>query len=197
MASKAVVCCRDAPTAFAPAIQRHPIQTPAGVRLEIPHHPLRRHLRADHRVHVITSHMRRQQAPTAMCTRLLNRLQHSAAADLIQVVGSLIHSFRLGRYPRGSGFQDRGPVHIVRAVYGAGFGAVQVASVAGKGDQVGHWMCQFYRSLTVAALTRVFVERSELPTCPTKIFSPLSKIGRKPPICKMSLPRNGTRWGNL
>jgi hypothetical protein len=41
----------------------------------------------------------------------------------------------------------------VPAVDGAGYAAVQVASVAGKGDQVNHWICpKFYRSLTVAAL---------------------------------------------
>ena len=39
---------------------------------------------------------------------------------------------------RGIYFQDRGSRGIVPAVDGAGFTAVQVASVASKGDQVNH-----------------------------------------------------------
>jgi len=53
-------------------------------------------------------------------------------------------------------FQDWSPRGIVRAVNGAGFAAVQMASVAGKGDRINHGIStQFYRSLTVAALIGV------------------------------------------
>jgi hypothetical protein len=70
------------------------------------------------------------------------------------------HQFRLESDARGICLQDRGSSGIVPAVDGAGYAAVQVASVAGKGDQVNHWICpQFYRSLTVAALPEAIAIR--------------------------------------
>src|ERR1035441_3162329 len=83
-------------------------------------------------------------------THLLNRFQNGVATDLVQIIGSLIHTLPLGCRARRIHFQDRGSGHIVLVVDGAGFAAVQVASVADEGDQVNHGP-QFYRSLTFAA----------------------------------------------
>src|SRR5450759_4195967 len=58
--------------------------------------------------------------------------------SLVQVIGNLIHQFRLDSGARGIYFQDRGSRGIVPTVDGAGFATVQVASVASKGDQVNH-----------------------------------------------------------
>ena len=127
--------CPSLPVRF---IQPHPVQTAAGVSFEIAHDSLRRNICFHHRVHVIASHMGRQQTPATMHAHLLYRFQYCIPTDLVQVIGSLIHQFRLERGARGIYFQDRGSRGIVPAVDGAGFTAVQVASVASKGDQVNH-----------------------------------------------------------
>src|ERR1017187_4918621 len=79
------------------------------------------------RVHGIAAHMGRQQTPATTRTHLLNRFQ-----------GSLIHTLPLGCRARRIHFQDRGSGHIVLVFDGAGFAAVQVASVADEGDRVIH-----------------------------------------------------------
>src|ERR1035441_2330805 len=48
------------------------------------------------RVHVIATHMGRQQAPATPRTHLLNRFQNGVATDLVQIIGSLIHTLPLG-----------------------------------------------------------------------------------------------------
>jgi len=101
-------------------------------------------------------------ASTTVCTRLvrtylLNRFQHGVATDLVQVIGKLVHTFPLESCAGGVPFQNRGSRHVVYWVDGAGFAAVYVAPVAGKGDRVNHGLShQFQRSLTVAALTGMF-----------------------------------------
>ena len=83
----------------------------------------------------------------------LNRFQYRIATDLDQVIGSLIHQFRFEGGTHGIYFQDRSCRGIVLAVNGAGFAAVQMASVASKGNQINHGISpQFDRFLTVAAL---------------------------------------------
>jgi len=106
----------------------------AGVSFEAAHDSLRRNLCFHHRVHVIASHMGRQQTPSTMRAHLLNRFQYGIATDLVQVIGRLIHAFPLESGACGIPFQNRGSRHIVHGVDGAGFAAVQVPSVAGKGD---------------------------------------------------------------
>src|ERR1039458_8958069 len=108
------------------------------------------------RVHVIAAHMGRQQTPATPRTHLLNRFQNGVATDLVQIIGSLIHTLPLGCRARRIHFQDRGSGHIVLVVDGAGFAAVQVASVADEGDQVNHGP-QFYRSLTPLAAADVLL----------------------------------------
>ena len=119
-------------------VQAHPVQTQAGVRLAVPHNPLRRDFRRHHDVDVIASHMGRQQTPATVRTRMLNRLQYGIAADRIHVVGRLIHTFPPGGGAYEVRFEQRSSWNVVVAVDRAGFAAVQVASVAGEGDQVGH-----------------------------------------------------------
>ena len=51
-----------------------------------------------------------------MHTHLLNRFQYRIATDLVQVIGSLIHKFRLESGAREIYFQDRGSRGIVPAV---------------------------------------------------------------------------------
>ena len=105
---------------------------------EVAHDSLRRRLRFDHRVHMIASHMGCQQSPSTMQTHLVNRFQDSISTDLVQVIGILIHTFPLRSGACAIHFQNRGSRGIVIAVDGAGFAALQVASIAGEGDQVSH-----------------------------------------------------------
>jgi hypothetical protein len=95
---------------------------------------LRRNLCFHHRVDVIASHMGRQQTPITMRAHILNRFQYRVATDLVQVIGSLIHLFTLECGARGIYFEDWGSGGIMVTVDGAGFAAVQVASVASKGE---------------------------------------------------------------
>jgi len=119
-------------------IQSHLIQTAAAVSFEVAHDALRWNPRVHHGVHVIASRMGRRQAGAAMPTHLLNRFQYGVAPDLVQVVGGLIHTFRRGCGALAIRFQVRGSRHIVLAIDGARLVAVQVASIAGKGNQINH-----------------------------------------------------------
>src|ERR1017187_3699235 len=101
------------------------------------------------RVHVIAAHMGRQQTPATTRTHLLNRFQNGVATDLVQMIGSLIHTLPLGCRARRIHFQDRGSGHIVLVVDGAGFAAVQVASVADEGDRVNHLTYSYARILLI------------------------------------------------
>ena len=75
-----------------------------------------------------------------MRTNLQNRFQYGVATSLVQVIGRLVHALPLKSGKRRILLQHRGSRHIVRAIDGAGFAAVYVATVAGKGDQAGHGM---------------------------------------------------------
>jgi len=89
---------------------------------------------------VVASHMGRQQIPATMRTHFTNCFQYSVAADAVRAIGRLIHAVLLKSHPRGIALQNRCPRNIVRHVDGAGRLAVEVAAVAGKGDQVRHEM---------------------------------------------------------
>jgi hypothetical protein len=121
-------------------IQTNPIQMAAGVCFEVTHDSLRRNLRFHHSMHMIASHMGRQQIPATVHTYLLNRFQYGVATDLVQVIGRLIHALPRKGDTRGIPFQNRGSRYIVRGINGAGVTTVEVAAVANKGDQVSHGM---------------------------------------------------------
>ena len=63
--------------------------------------------------------MSRQQTPSTMRTHFLNRFQYEVTTDLIQSIGSLIHTFPLANRARRIHFEDRRSRHIVIAVDGA------------------------------------------------------------------------------
>jgi hypothetical protein len=124
-------------------IQPHPIQTAAGIRFEIAHHALWRNLRFHYSMHMIAAHVGCQQrlygsTPATMPTHLLNRFQYRVAPHLVQVTGGLIHTFPRGCGARRIHIRNRRSRHVLFAVDGTGFTSVQVASIAGKGDQVNH-----------------------------------------------------------
>ena len=133
--SCAAMACPSLPVRL---IQPHPIQVSAGVCFEVAHDPLGRNLCFHYRMHVIATHMSRHQTPAAMRSHLLNRFQYGVSPGLVQVIGRLIHALPLGSDARWIPLQNGGSRHIVRGIDGAGFAAVEVASVAGKGDQVSH-----------------------------------------------------------
>src|SRR2546430_2424253 len=85
-------------------IQAHPIQMAAGVSFEIAHDAFRRNLCFYHGMHVIASHMGRQQTPATMRAYVLNRRQYGIATDLVQVIRRLIHALPLGSDARGIRF---------------------------------------------------------------------------------------------
>ena len=87
------MACPSLPVRF---IKPHPIQTTAGVSFEVVHDPLRRNLGLHHGVHVIASHMGRQQTPATLPAHLLNRFQYGIATGSDPVLGSLIHTFTIG-----------------------------------------------------------------------------------------------------
>src|SRR6266404_527267 len=76
-------------------VKPQPIQTAAGVCFEVVHDPLRWNLGLHHGMHVIASHMGCQQTPATLPAHLLNRFQYGIATVLIQVIGTLIHTFPL------------------------------------------------------------------------------------------------------
>src|ERR1035441_6063039 len=176
-------------------LQPHAIQTADGIGLEVVHDPLRRNLRLHHRVHVIAAHMGRQQTPATTRIHLLNRFQNGVATDLVQMIGSLIHTLPLGCRARRIHFQDRGSGHIVLVVDGAGFAAVQVASVADEGDRVNHLTYSYARILSIG---RCF---EESPTSASRTLRrappgprPRSRLKIGPiehasPVCPSALPR--------
>ena len=135
--SSASVACPPLPIRL---IQTRPIQTAAGVSLEIIHDTLRLSLRFHHCMYVIASHVGSQQCPAAMPAHLLNGFSYRVATDRVHVICRLIHALLLPRGTRRIFFQNRSSRHIVRGIDGAGTVAMQVAAIAGKGDQVSHGM---------------------------------------------------------
>ena len=75
-----------------------------------------------------------------MRTYVPNRFEYRVATDLVQVIGRLIHALFLKCHTRGIYFQNWRSGSIVRVIDRAGGVAVEVAAVAGKGDQVSHRM---------------------------------------------------------
>jgi hypothetical protein len=76
----------------------------------------------------------RPTGPSPDAHHLLNRPQDGIATDLVQLLGSLIHTFRLGGDARGIHIYGRRSRHIVRRIYGTGLATVHAAAVAGEGD---------------------------------------------------------------
>ena len=89
-------------------------------------------------MNVIAWYMRRQQTPATIPTHLLNRLQYRATPRLVQVLGSLIHLVCRGCGALGVHCQIRGSSDIVFAINDARFAALEMTSIAGKGNQVNH-----------------------------------------------------------
>src|SRR6266496_2669642 len=89
--STAIVCSRGVPIASGWFIQAHPSQAAARVNFEIIHDSLWLSLGFHHRVHVIASHVGREQIPAAITTYLLNGLSYCVATGLVHVIGRLIH----------------------------------------------------------------------------------------------------------
>jgi len=73
-----------------------------------------------------------------MRTDTLNRLQHGIAAAGIQMVRRLLHAFSLEGGAWKMLFHKRCPESTVSTVDGTSCIAVQVATVAGKGNQINH-----------------------------------------------------------
>src|SRR6266496_1863549 len=116
--STAIVCSRGVPIASGSV---HPGSSESGggsLNFEIIHDSLWLSLGFHHRMHVIASHVGREQIPAAITTYLLNGLSYCVATGLVHVIGRLIHaSFLLGG-PCRILVQNRGPRHIVRGIYG-------------------------------------------------------------------------------
>lgn len=128
--------CHDVPIACGSAYLASSIQTAAGVGFEIVQDSVRRNLRCHYGMHVIASHVGRQQTPAALRAHLLNGFQYSLATDLVQVIGRLTHSLPVRVGPGRILFQNRRSRNIMRGIDRTGFTAVEVATIAGKGDQV-------------------------------------------------------------
>jgi len=109
------MACPSLPVRF---IQPHLIQAASAVSFAVAHDPLRQYPRFHHCVHVIASHVGGQQTGAPVGTHFLNYFQQGVAPDLVQVIGSLIHAFRLGCGAPEIHFQVRGSRHIVIAIDG-------------------------------------------------------------------------------
>ena len=70
------------------------------------------------------------------------------------MVGSLIHTFRHGCGALGIHFQAPDSRHIVLAIDGPRLAAVEMASVAGKGNQVNHRAAFLWGKLRIMNLRR-------------------------------------------
>lgn len=73
-----------------------------------------------------------------MPAHFLNRFQYRISAWLVQMIGGLIHKVCLDSGPPGISYKNRGSRRIVSPIDGAGFDAVQMATIASEGDQVNH-----------------------------------------------------------
>jgi hypothetical protein len=85
-------------------------------------------------MHVIASNMSRQRTPATMRTHRLNRPQDGVATDLVQFVGSLIHTLCLGGDARRIHIYGRRSRYIALWIYGTGLATVHAGAVAGEGD---------------------------------------------------------------
>jgi len=133
--SRAAMTCPSPPPwlrAFAP------VQCSAGIGLEIIHHLLGWDFRFDDGMHVIGSHMRSEQTPTAARADFGERLKYHRTAFTIQCIRGLIHTATFRSGALWIGFRQSASKQIVPTVYRTRFISVKMRAVAAKSDEVPH-----------------------------------------------------------
>src|SRR5579884_120698 len=93
------------------------IQRPAGIRLEIVHHAIRRLVAADDDVNMSRTNVNGVQSPTPISTNVPNALQDKPATRSIKVVGRLAHSLAFVLMSLRVCGQPREPELLVGFVY--------------------------------------------------------------------------------
>ena len=129
--SRASMTC---PPLSVPFLRVQPFQAPAGVRLEIVHNFFRLRFGFHDRMNVIRTHMGCCQVPATVRADFLQSRQYGGSASAVQFIGQLVHELLLIRTTLRVGFQYPTSWQIVRAVNGASFVAMQMASVAGESN---------------------------------------------------------------
>jgi hypothetical protein len=87
---------------------------------------------------MIGPHVGGQQVPAAMETDLPHGFKHHSPAVPVEQIRRLIHALTLRREPLWIGIHQAASGLIVVTIHRTGFIAVQVITVAGKGNEVGH-----------------------------------------------------------
>jgi hypothetical protein len=134
--------CPSPPTRFIPVDL---LQSPAGIRLTVAHHPLRRNFRFNDDMHVITPHMRRQQTPATMTANPRDRFQHDCTTVTVQLISLLIHTPPFRRGKLWIRLQQWASNQIMATVDRTRFLAMKPHAVAGKCDEVPHSLTRIDR----------------------------------------------------
>jgi hypothetical protein len=113
-----------------------PVELPAGIRFEFVHESLRSNAGFHDRMHVVASHVRSQQSPTAVGAMPPQSCQDGRPAVLVQPVWRLWHPLTLLRVALRIWLQQAASRQIVMPVHGARLRAVQVSAVARESNEI-------------------------------------------------------------
>ncbi len=122
-------------------------EIPACVRFEFVHNSLRLNVSLHDYMHVVGSHVSRQQTPATVCTVLSQRGKDRCPTAFIQPIWRLCHTLTLCRGPPRIGIQQTASVQIVMSIDGTRLCTMQVRPVARESNEIP----QKDRSLAVAA----------------------------------------------
>jgi hypothetical protein len=114
------------------------IQAAAGIGFQIIHDPFGPILRFHYQVDVVRAHMGRKQLPLLLLATIQQSVQYDSAVTRTEPIGWLIHVSQFRLYQLTVSFQQAASRQIVMAIDGARRVPVQVAAVAGKGDEIDH-----------------------------------------------------------
>jgi hypothetical protein len=115
-------------------VQGPPVQTSARIGLQIIHDSLWSNVGFHHDVHVIRSHVSRQQTPVAIEAALHHGGQNSRTAASIHTIRWLAHPLSLRHDPLRIRFDQTVPGQIMLSINRTRFLAAQVAAVTREGN---------------------------------------------------------------
>lgn len=129
------------------------VERPAGISLEVVHHPLRSLRSRDDGMHVASPDVNRVEGPAAMFAHALDGGQHHPPALDIQRIGGLSHALSSGRFDLSVRRQPRRIHGVVFGIDRPACGSVEPLAVTGPTDEGGDGVHEslVIRSLTVAA----------------------------------------------
>lgn len=119
-------------------IELRPVQKATCNGLHVVHDSLWANLRCYDQMHVTGTHVGCPEIPTTLAAALHNCLQHHLSPDFVQTVRHLLHTPMCSAHALRIRLEQPAPKEPMTSIDRSRIVTVQVASVAGKGDEICH-----------------------------------------------------------